>query len=131
MASLLPPPTSPSVPERIYKVVTVAGGNLYALAAQQLGDATQWNRIAALNGLFDPMITGVMTLRIPPIDTVAGTGGVLGIGYLNPPPFIAPPVAPLPANLQLTPNPLAPFLITEITPYPWLKSDVGGVYIHA
>jgi len=27
-------------------IITVAGGNLYQLALQYLGDATQWNRIA-------------------------------------------------------------------------------------
>ncbi len=31
--------------------VTIAGGNLFQVAAQQLGDATQWLRIAQLNGL--------------------------------------------------------------------------------
>lgn len=60
------------------KTVTVAGGNLFALAAQYLGDATQWNRIAALNGLTDPILTGVNTIKLPPIDKSAGNGGILG-----------------------------------------------------
>lgn len=58
------------------RTVTVAGANLFALAAQYLGDATQWNRIAQLNGLTDPVVAGVMTLKIPPVG--AGNGGVLG-----------------------------------------------------
>jgi hypothetical protein len=49
------------------RTVTVAGGNLFQLAAQYLGDAQQWNRIASLNGLWDPMIVGVVTLLIPPV----------------------------------------------------------------
>ena len=57
------------------QTITVAGGNLFALAAQYLGDATQWIRIAQLNDLPDPMITGLVTLRIPDPDPNA-TGGV-------------------------------------------------------
>lgn len=60
------------------RTVTVAGGNLFALAATYLGDASQWNRIAALNGLSDFVLTGVTTLKIPPYDATAGNGGVLG-----------------------------------------------------
>jgi len=55
--------------------MTIAGGNLFQIAAAQLGDATQWIRIAQLNGLQDPMLNGPMTLRIPPIDATA-SGGV-------------------------------------------------------
>jgi nucleoid-associated protein YgaU len=56
--------------------VTVAGGNLYAVAQKYLGDATQWNRIAQANGLLDPVITGVQTLKIPTYNPNL-TGGVL------------------------------------------------------
>ncbi len=55
--------------------VLVAGTNLYAVAAQELGDATQWFRIAALNGLTDPMVFGLVTLQIPNIDA-SQTGGL-------------------------------------------------------
>jgi hypothetical protein len=54
--------------------MTIAGGNLFQIAAAQLGDATQWIRIAQLNGLQDPMLYGPMTLRIPAIDATAGGG---------------------------------------------------------
>ena len=47
------------------QTITVVGGNLFAIAARFLGDATQWIRIAQLNGLSDPMLQGVVTLRIP------------------------------------------------------------------
>lgn len=56
--------------------VTVAGGNLFAIAAKFYGDATVWNRIAAANGLVDPKISGVMTLNLP--RPAAGNGGILG-----------------------------------------------------
>jgi nucleoid-associated protein YgaU len=56
------------------QTINVAGGNLYALALKYLGDATQWNRIAQLNGLIDPMITGTATLQLPSIDLNAGGG---------------------------------------------------------
>ena len=47
-------------------LVTVAGGTLFRLAMVHLGDATQWDRIAVLNGLDDPVLTGLVTLRLPP-----------------------------------------------------------------
>jgi hypothetical protein len=52
----------------------VSGGNLFQVAAQYLGDATQWNRIASLNGLNDPMIYGLVALRIPNVNGQAGGG---------------------------------------------------------
>lgn len=56
------------------QVVVVAGGNLFALAAQYLNDATQWIRIAQANGLSDPVLQGVNTLVIPPVNAAAGGG---------------------------------------------------------
>lgn len=40
--------------------------NLYLLAAQYYGDATQWQTIASANGLTDPQPIGTYTLTIPP-----------------------------------------------------------------
>jgi nucleoid-associated protein YgaU len=45
--------------------ITVAGGNLYRIAAQVLGDARQWWRLAQANGLTDPILQGVVVLNIP------------------------------------------------------------------
>jgi hypothetical protein len=59
------------------RMITVAGGDLFHIAAQQLGDATQWIRIAQLNGLSDPVLTGVTTLRLPAPNPAAG-GGIAG-----------------------------------------------------
>ena len=56
------------------KTIDVAGGNLYRIALEQLGDATQWNRIALANGLIDPFLVGTLTLMIPPTDPDAGGG---------------------------------------------------------
>lgn len=56
--------------------ITVIGGNLFAIAARYLGDATQAVRIALLNGLSDFYLTGgQVTLRLPPVDPTQ-TGGV-------------------------------------------------------
>ena len=52
----------------------MAGGDLFRLALEHLGDATQWNRIAALNGLDDPVLDGLQTLRLPERDPNAGGG---------------------------------------------------------
>lgn len=54
--------------------ITVVGGNLFRIAAEELGDATQWIRIAQLNNLSDPMLAGVVTLLIPDQDPNAGGG---------------------------------------------------------
>lgn len=56
------------------QTMTIAGGNLFQLAAAQLGDATQWIRIAQLNNLSDPMLSGVTTLLIPDPNPNAGGG---------------------------------------------------------
>jgi hypothetical protein len=60
--------------------ITLAGGNLYQLAAQYLGDATQWVRIAQLNGLSDPMLSGLNTLLIPDPNPAASGGVPAGYG---------------------------------------------------
>ena len=56
------------------KVVQVPGGDLYRIALQYLGDATQATRIAALNGLTDFFLSGPTTLTIPNVDP-SQTGG--------------------------------------------------------
>jgi hypothetical protein len=56
------------------KTITVAGDNLFHIAAAQLADATQWVRVAELNNLSDPMLVGVTTLLIPDVDPSAGGG---------------------------------------------------------
>lgn len=55
-------------------MVSPADITLFHVAARQLGDATQWNRIAALNGLTDPSITYTRNLEMPGIDPSAGGG---------------------------------------------------------
>jgi hypothetical protein len=61
------------------RIITVTGGNLFAIAAAELGDATQWIRIARLNRIADPMLHGVVTLKLPDVDATAG-GGVAAQG---------------------------------------------------
>ena len=53
---------------------TTAGGDLFRVALRFLGDATQWNRIAALNGLNDPVLSGLTTLQLPVVNPTAGGG---------------------------------------------------------
>ena len=57
------------------RTITVAGGNLFSIAAAELGDATQWIRIAQLNGIDDPFLNGLVTLLLPDPDPSA-TGGI-------------------------------------------------------
>jgi nucleoid-associated protein YgaU len=56
------------------QTVLVAGGNLFRIALTYLGDATQWVRIAQLNKISDPMLSGISTLQIPDTDPSAGGG---------------------------------------------------------
>ncbi len=56
------------------KTITTGSGNLFQIALQELGDATQWNRIAQINGLIDPFLDGLVTLQIPKHDPNAGGG---------------------------------------------------------
>jgi hypothetical protein len=58
-----------------YRTVTVVGGDLFHVAAAELGDATQATRIASLNGLTDFNLSGIVVLHIPPRD-MSLTGGV-------------------------------------------------------
>lgn len=54
--------------------ITVTGGNLFAVAALTLNDATQWWRIAAANGIDDPMLSGLVTLIIPSVNAALAGG---------------------------------------------------------
>lgn len=56
------------------RIMTTAGGTLFHLAASELGDATQWIRIAQLNNMSDPVLRGVLTLTLPDRDPNAGGG---------------------------------------------------------
>jgi nucleoid-associated protein YgaU len=56
------------------RTITVASGTLFQIAAQYLGDATQWVRIAALNNISDPWLSGLVTLNLPDVDPAAGGG---------------------------------------------------------
>lgn len=58
--------------------LTVTGGNLFRIAAEQLGSATQWIRIARLNALSDPQLdtgAGPLTLKLPDRDAGVSDGG--------------------------------------------------------
>ncbi len=58
------------------QLLIVAGGDLFHIAAEHLNDATQWVRIAQLNNIADPVLSGLVTLLIPGLDPTAG-GGVV------------------------------------------------------
>lgn len=59
------------------RTIVIAGGNLFQVAAAELGDATQWIRLAQLNNIADPMLSGVTTLLVPAPDPAAGGGVVV------------------------------------------------------
>jgi hypothetical protein len=57
------------------QTLTVCGGTLFDIACRYLGDASQWDRIAAYNSIDDPWLTGVVTLLVPPPADGAGIAG--------------------------------------------------------
>lgn len=57
--------------------VTAADVSLYHVAATRLNDATQWWRIAQLNGMTDPDLTWLSSpvpLQIPSVDPTLNSG---------------------------------------------------------
>ena len=58
----------------VLRTITVFGGDLWHIAARELGDALQAPRIAVLNGITDPMLTGQVTLILPPVDATPTYG---------------------------------------------------------
>ncbi|NVN02229.1 MULTISPECIES: hypothetical protein [Asaia] len=57
--------------------VTAADVSLYHVAATRLNDATQWWRIAQLNGMTDPDLTWLpspVPLQIPSVDPTLSSG---------------------------------------------------------
>ena len=54
---------SGTLPAKIIRTDGVT--NLFQIAAREFGDATQWYRIAAINGLNDPWVTSGLEIKIP------------------------------------------------------------------
>jgi hypothetical protein len=54
-------------------VITI-GGNLFQIAAAQLGSALQWINIARANGLTDPILSGQNEIIIPQSSPVFSDG---------------------------------------------------------
>ena len=59
------------------QTITVkADTTLFHVAVRYLGDATQWTRIARLNGMSDPFLKQITTLNIPFVQTAWSRGSV-------------------------------------------------------
>jgi nucleoid-associated protein YgaU len=58
----------------IQTIVAQPGTTLFQIAAQYLGDARQWSRIALINGIEDPFLSASTTLTLPTILTPRGQG---------------------------------------------------------
>lgn len=57
----------------VQTIITI-GGNLFEIAATQLGSALQWINIARANNLTDPMLTGQNEIVIPPFSSAFSDG---------------------------------------------------------
>jgi hypothetical protein len=56
--------------------VWASGTTLFHVAAIELGDASQWYRVAEINGITDPWVGAATQLLIPAPAT--SNGGILG-----------------------------------------------------
>lgn len=54
--------------------IVVINGNLFEVAARQLGSALQWINIARVNNLSDSMLPGTQTIIIPRFSSVFADG---------------------------------------------------------
>jgi hypothetical protein len=56
------------------RTIITIGGNLFEVAATQLGSALQWINIARSNNITDPMLSGQRELVIPPPSSFFSDG---------------------------------------------------------
>jgi hypothetical protein len=56
------------------RTIATIGGNLFEIAAAQLGSALQWINIARANNLTDPMLLGTNQIIIPPFSPILSDG---------------------------------------------------------
>ena len=56
------------------QTIIAIGGNLFEIAATQLGSALQWINIARANDLTDPMLSGPNQILIPPVSSAFSDG---------------------------------------------------------
>lgn len=54
--------------------IVIRGGNLFQIAATELGSALQWINLARYNNIADPFISGPMDLYLPPFSAVMDDG---------------------------------------------------------
>lgn len=115
------------------QIVRVSSTTLYQVAAEYLGDAMYWTRIALMNGLSDPWITGLVELRIPVQSADWPTDGILGawpqaVSVVTTPTVTAIPAAPVaPAITMADLQALLPYLPTELPDAPGVMWNNGGV----
>lgn len=114
------------------QIVRVSNTTLYRVAAEYLGDALYWTRIALINGLSDPWITQLVELKIPVPDNTGSPDGILGSWPIPTAPTpittIAPqaPVAPPGITLAQL-NALLPYLPTTLPDKPGILWSDGGL----
>lgn len=56
------------------QTINTIGGNLFAIAAAELGSALQWINIARTNDLKDPMLSGQMQIVVPVFSAAFSDG---------------------------------------------------------
>jgi hypothetical protein len=56
------------------RTITAINGNLFEIAASELGSALQWINIARANGMHDPVFIGQLQIIIPPFSAIFSDG---------------------------------------------------------
>ena len=71
---------SPIITAAPTRQITLSGGNAFEVASIYLGDATQVDRIMAINPQLngDPWFTGRTIINLPSVKAGAGNGGIIG-----------------------------------------------------
>lgn len=56
------------------RTITAIGGNLFEVAAKELGNPLQWINIARANAMSDPIFTGQVEIIIPTFSPIFSDG---------------------------------------------------------
>lgn len=116
------------------QIVRVGHTTLFRVAADYLGDAMYWTRIAVINGLIDPWIGPMMELKVPLRNADWPTDGILG-SWIDAASVVAAPVESTPPSAPVVPpkitladiQALLPYLPTDLPDTPGVLWNDGGV----
>lgn len=109
------------------QIVRVGHTTLFRVAADYLGDALYWTRVAIINGLTDPWIGPMMELKVPLRNADWPTDGILG-SWIEAANVVAAPVESTPPTTPVAAPKMTIADIQALLPYlPTELPDAAGV----